>query len=297
MGLPDGWIERRTGIRNRPVLEDDRAMSDLAIAAGRAALEKGRVGASDIQLLLLASSTPDHLLPPTAPLVSHRLGLGGGGVDLMGACTGFLYALSLAAPHACRHPVLVIAANVLSRRVRPGDAATNALFADAAGAAILEPKEGARGIRGSYFGADGSKYEEIHIPAGGSREPMTAEAVKEHRHLMEMERGPAFFRSAVEAMIRSGRRALDAAGIGVEDVDWWIPHQANARLTRRSAEGLGIPEQRTIDIIAEYGNSSAATIPLALALANQDGRLRRGDTLLLTAVGAGLLEAGLVVQF
>ncbi len=319
LNLPTGWIERRTGTRERRVLADDRAMSDLAVEAGRVAIDVARVEAADIPLLVLATSTPDHLLPPSAPLVAHRLKLGGGGVDVMGACTGFICALALAGSQVAlsRRPALVIAANVLSRRVRPEDAATAALFADAAGAVVISPDnageegrvrraEGSAGragssdppgIFGAYFGSDGSKYDQIHIPAGGSREPMTVEAIEESRHLMEMDHGPAFFRSAVEAMARTGKEALTDAGLTAADVDWWIPHQANARLTRRAGIELGIPAERTIDIIANYGNSSAATIPLALSLAVQDGRVRRGDTLLLTAVGAGMLEAGLVLEW
>lgn len=298
--LEEGWIYRRTGIRKRPVVGPDEATSDLSVRAGRTALEAAGKAPSDVGVLLLATSTPDHLLPPSAPQVAHRLGMNGAGaVDVTGACAGFLYALTMADAfvRVQQQPVLVIGANVLSYRVNPDDLATAALFSDGAGAAVIVPTDTETGLDGHYLGSDGSDYERIRIPAGGSREPMTAAAVHNGRHLMQMKRGSAVFRSAVEAMARAGRRALDEAGLGADDVDWWIPHQANQRITDEAGRALNIPTERTVSIIEDYGNSSAATIPLALSMAVRDGRIQPGDRLLFTAVGAGMIEAGAVLTW
>ena len=299
--LEVGWIYRRTGIRERPVVAPEEATSDLSVQAARRALEQAGVAPSEIGLLLLATSTPDHLLPPSAPQVAHRLGMNGtGAVDVTGACAGFLYALSMADAfcQVQQRPVLIIGANVLSYRINPDDLATAILFSDGAGAAVAVPDRATQSsLRGLHLGSDGSGYERIQVPAGGSRQPLTSEAVERHEHLMHMKRGSAVFRGAVEAMVRSGREALADAECDVDDVDWWIPHQANQRITDRAGEELGISSDRTVSIIEHYGNSSAATIPLALSLAVRQGRIERGQTLLLTAVGAGMIEAGAVISW
>jgi 3-oxoacyl-[acyl-carrier-protein] synthase-3 len=301
LGLDDGWIQHRTGIRERPVVSDDEATSDLSVTAARRALDDADLAPREVDLLLLATSTPDHLLPPSAPQVAHRLGLShAGAVDVTGACAGFLYALSMAdalgQTRGCT--ALVIGANVLSYRTNPADPATAALFGDGAGAVVLTPgAEGRSALRGLHLGADGSAYERIQIPAGGSRRPMTPEAVRQDAHLMQMKSGRAVFRSAVETMTRAGEKALDDADLATEDVDWWVPHQANQRITERTGEALGIPPERTVSIIERYGNSSAATIPLALSLTAEERRLTPGDRVLLTAVGAGMIDAGAVVAW
>ncbi len=296
LGLEPGWIQKRTGILSRPIAGPEMAASDLAVEAGRRALECAGIAAEPIGLLLLATSTPDHLLPPTAPLAAHRLGLvGAGAIDLAGACSGFVYALALAGAYAqaMRRPVLAIASNVLSRRVTPRDAATVPLFADGAGAVVLAPDEEPH-LLGIYLGADGSKYESIRIPGGGSRQPLTAEALQEGRQYIVMERGAALFREACRQMAEAGRRAMTAAG--AQQIDWWIPHQANLRLIRETGLLLGIPMERTIVSADRNANSSAATIPIALAEAAA-GRIRRGELLLLTAVGAGMTSAGAVLRW
>jgi len=293
LGLPTGWVEQRFGVRSRRLASAEQTTSDLAVEAGQQALVMAPQH-SNHGLLMLATSTPDHPLPPTAPLVAHRLGLQGwGAIDLAGACSGFLYALALA--RSFPGPVLVIAANVLSRRVNPMDAGTSALFADGAGAVLLEP--GFDSIRSVYLGSDGSRYDAIQVPAGGSRQPITAELLEEGQHFMRMKRGPEVFRAAVHAMSGSGERAMEMAGITVEDIDWWIPHQANARLIAEAGKRLGILPERTVSILPEWGNSSAASIPTALSIAANDGRLQRGQTVLLTAAGAGMVQAGIVLKW
>lgn len=298
LGLPPGWIVQRTGIRERPLAGPDEATSDLAIRAGAAALEQAGQPPEAITLLLLATSTPDHLLPPTAPVVAHRLGLHrAGAIDLAGACSGFLYALALADSYVRLQQtcVLVIGANVLSRRINPNDPKTSALFADGAGAVVLGPVAGARGIVACWLGADGSCWKDLYIPAGGSRQPLTPERVARGEHLMQMQNGRALFRRAATGMAEAGRRVLAQVGLDTEDVAWWIPHQANHRLIEEARRQLGMPASRTINIVDRIGNSSAATIPLALAL--EAHRFAPGDLLLLTAVGAGLLAAAILLQW
>jgi len=301
LGLEAGWIERRTGILGRPTALPTEATSDFAIRAAEAALKRSGISRDDIGLLILATSTPDHLLPPTAPLVAHRLGLRhAGAVDLAGACSGFLYSVILANAYgdSMRKPVLVVAANVLTRRVNDRDPSTVALFSDGAGAVVLAPGAPTEPSKflGSYLGSDGSSYDTIAIPAGGSREPLTPEALMSGRNLMTMRRGQSLFKEAVHAMAFAGKEAMKAARLTAEAIDWWIPHQANARIIRDAGKLLGIPADRTISVVEKYGNSSAATIPIALADGIDSGRILPGQTLLFTAAGAGMVSAGLVVR-
>ena len=296
LGLEAGWIARRTGIERRPVASPEDATSDLAVRAGKAALENSRVNSRDIGLVLLATSTPDHLLPPTAPLVAHRLGLHAGAIDLAGACSGFLYALILGSHwvDASGKSALVMGANILTRRINPKDPATVALFSDGAGAVVVSPSQ-PTALLGSYLGSDGSTYGAIGITAGGTREPLTAESLKNGGNLMTMRRGAALFKHAVQGMAEAGRETMKQAGLAVSEIDWWIPHQANARIIQDTGTLLRIPPERTINVVAKYGNSSAATIPIAIADAG--ACLKPGEKVLLTAAGAGLVTAGAVVRW
>ena len=299
LGLERGWIERRTGILQRPTAAANEATSDLAIRAGECALQEAGIDRDDIGLLLLATSTPDHLLPPTAPLVAHRLALrNAGAIDLAGACAGFVYALVLGAAHAdsAKRPVLVIGANVLTRRINPRDPATAALFSDGAGAVALVPADPSH-LLASRLAADGSAYDVIGITSGGSREPITAANSAEGRHLMTIRRGSALFKQAVQSMAAAGKGALGQAGLDVSAIDWWIPHQANKRMIEDTAALLGISADRTIAVIDRYGNSSAATIPIALAEAVRSQRIQRGQIVLFTAAGAGMLSAAVVLRW
>jgi 3-oxoacyl-[acyl-carrier-protein] synthase-3 len=301
-GLEPGWIERRTGVRERPVADAAEATSDLAIRAGRRAIEASGIEAGALGLLLLATSTPDHPLPPTAPRVAHGLGLdGAGAVDLAGACAGFVYALALGDAFARIHgdAVLVAGANILSRRVAPGEnPATAFLFADGAGAVVLgrAAREGS-GLLGVHLASDGSRSEMLAIAAGGSRQPLTPEAVARGEHYMRVKDGPWLFREAVRSMVEAGREVLRQAGLGPGDVDCWVPHQANRRITREAGRLLAIPPERTVDVIDRCGNSSAATIPVALDHASREGRLAPGRVVLLTAFGSGLVSAGALLRW
>ncbi|WP_027038694.1 beta-ketoacyl-ACP synthase III [Mesorhizobium ciceri] len=296
--LEAGWIEGRTGIRSRYWAEPGDTLSGLAAKAGDMALQAAGIDRKEIGLLLLATSTPDHLLPPSAPLVAHGLGLEkAGGVDLAGACAGFIYAMSFADGFVRLHnkPAIVIAANILSRRINPAERASAVLFADAAGAVVLAPySDAAHGILGSSFASDGSVYGLIHIPAGGSNRPFSEEIdIAETR--MTIADGREVFVKAVEMMSRCSAEALELAGVATCGITRFVPHQANARIFNAVGKSLGIEDERIVKTIADYGNSSAATIPLSLSVAHGANPFQPGEKLLLAAAGAGLTGGALVV--
>lgn len=241
LGLTPGWIETRTGVRERPIADNDQATSDLAIDAARKALESAGIPESAVHLCILATSTPDHLLPPSAPRVAFELGLTqAGAIDLAGACAGFLYGLSFADAYLQVHGgfAVIIGANVLSRRVDPHDPRTAPLFSDGAGAVVLGSQSRQSCIRSVYLGSDGSRWNSIWIPAGGSRQPMTVSALENGLHRMRMDFGQALFREAVRDMTEAGERAMSIANISPYEIDWWVPHQANQRITRSVGAGI-----------------------------------------------------------
>ncbi len=297
LGLEPGWILRRTGIEERRYASPDQALTDIATPAAEMALANAGIDRADIALTLLATSTPDHPLPPSAPLLAHRLGLrNSGGIDLAGACAGFLYALTLADGFVRTHgaPVLVVAANILSRRINPAERASCVLFADAAGAIVLTPElRPGSGVLGAKLSADGSGYGLIQIAAGGSRRPFGADVAVEDT-LMTIADGQAVFSRAVDMMAASSRAALQAAGLGVADIDCLVPHQANGRIIAAVAQQLGVPGEKVVSTVARYGNSSAATIPLSLSVAAGEGRLPPGGRVLMCAAGAGLTGGAVV---
>lgn len=295
LNLPPGWIAARTGIHSRHYAAPEQAVSDLAVPAGRMALEQAGLAAGSVGLLLLATSTPDHLLPPTAPLVAHRLGLGAGAMDLAGACAGFLQALVLGAGHvrATGQAVLVIAANILSRRIAPGDIATRALFADAAGAVVLAASpDPAKGLRASVLRSDGAGYDLIRIAKGGSRQPFRP---GDAGLAMDMPDGRAVFARAVEGMTTSSQAALREAGLTAAGISTWLAHQANGRILAQVGARLGLDRAECLGTLARHGNSSAATMPLALSCRAAEGPLLPGP-MLMTAFGAGLSWGSVVWQ-
>ena len=299
LGLEAGWIEARTGIRQRHWALPEDTLSGLAVKAGHMALAAAGIDRDAVGLMLLATSTPDHLLPPSAPLVAHKLGLGrAGSIDLAGACSGFIYAMTFADAYVRTQdkPVLVIAANILSRRINPLERASSVLFADAAGAVLLVPCTGRDcGVLGASLSSDGSGYELIQIPAGGSTRPFANDLdILETR--MTIVDGREVFTRAVEMMCRCSEEALMAAGLCGNDIDRFIPHQANARILDAVGKKLGVPGGKVVKSIDCYGNSSAATIPLSLSLENDAQPLRSGEILLLAAAGAGLTGGALVVR-
>ncbi|MGA0533056.1 beta-ketoacyl-ACP synthase III [Hansschlegelia sp. KR7-227] len=299
LGLEAGWIERRTGIRERRWASADETLSALAEAAGAMALDAAGLDRADIGLLLLATSTPDRPLPPTGPLVAHRLGLSrAGAVDLAGACAGFLYALVLAEAQVrvTGKPALVVAANLLSRRINPAERASSVLFADAAGAVVVAAGDDpSRGLLGQALASDGAGYGLVGIPAGGSERPFAEDvAIAETR--MTIADGRGLFQEAVRMMAECSIAALTEAGVAAATVDRFVPHQANARIFAAVGRKVGVREEATVSTIAEYGNSSAATIPLSLSLSHAAKPLAAGETLLLTAAGAGLTGGAVIYR-
>ncbi len=297
LGLEPGWIERRTGIIARRYAAEDEALTDIAFHAAEQALQAAGIDRADVALTLLATSTPDHLLPPSGPLLAHRLGLPrSGAVDLAGACAGFLYALTLGDSFVRTQgrPVLVVAANILSRRINPEDRSSAVLFADAAGAVVLVPSTlPGTGVLGADLVSDGEFYNLIRIPAGGSRVPFAPDLAPESL-LMEMPDGKAVFTKAVEMMTDCARVAMTQAGVKAGEITRFVPHQANTRIFELVRKALDVPEQALVSSIEEFGNSSAATIPFSLAASVEQKPLRSGEKILMTAVGAGL-TAGAVV--
>ncbi len=293
--LEAGWIERRTGIRARFWALPKDTLSDLAAKAGAMAL--GNINKNEIGLLVLATSTPDHLLPPSAPLVAHKLGLNhAGAVDVAGACAGFIHALTYAEGYVRQHgkAALVIAANILSRRINPHERASAILFADAAGAILISPSsDPAQGILGLSLASEGESYDLIKIPAGGSNRPFSAD-MDVADTCMTISDGGQVFAKAVEMMTNCAIDAMTAADVTGADITRFVPHQANIRMMNAVRKNLNIVEDKMVASIAEHGNSSAATIPLTLSLANQLAPLRIGEKLLLAAAGAGLTGGALV---
>lgn len=302
LGLGPGWIERRTGIVERRWAAPEDTLSDLAAAAGRMALAEAESRGLDraaIGLTLLATSTPDHLLPPSAPLVAHKLGLAGcGAADLAGACGGFLYALVMAEAFVRTSgvPALVIAANLLSRRINPAERGSCVLFADAAGAVVLAPDTRPdAGVLAAHLASDGAGYGLIQVPAGGSSRPFAPDLPVEDTR-MTITDGQAVFVEAVRLMSDSARRALDRAGLTGEDISHFAPHQANARLMNAVAHNLVIPDAKMLSSVTHFGNSSAATIPLTLSLAHAKRPFKAGETILMSAAGAGLTGGACVLR-
>jgi 3-oxoacyl-[acyl-carrier-protein] synthase-3 len=294
LDVDERWIEERSGIRERRIAGPGEHTSTLAVAAAREALASAGVGPGDVDLVVVATTTPDRLCPPTAAVVQAELGAGrAGAFDLNGACAGFLSALSVASDAVrvgTASRVLVIGADVFSRFVDWSDPRSCVLFGDGAGAVLLEASAEKAGLVSVEHGADGSAADLITIPAGGSRRPASAETVAAGEHVLRMD-GPKVYRAAVRTMVEAGGGALRAAALDARDVDLFVPHQANLRIIRECAARLGIPDDRVFANIARHGNTSAASIPIALREAETAGRLEPGATVLLTAVGAGLVWA------
>jgi 3-oxoacyl-[acyl-carrier-protein] synthase III len=297
-GLASGWIERRTGIRARRWAAPEEALTDLAVKAGEVALDDAGIARDEVALTLLATSTPDHLLPPSSSLLAHQLNLSNSGaVDLAGACSGFLYALTLGDGFVRTQgkTVLIVAANILSRRINPEERGSAILFADSAGAIVLVPSSSSKtGILGVDLASDGSHYGLISIRAGGSRRPFTAD-MDPKELLMTMSNGKSVFSQAVRMMTRCSVRAMEQAGLTAANIDRFVPHQANVRLFEAVCKNLGLASSKTVRTIEEFGNSSAATIPLSLSLANRERAFVSGERLLLSAAGAGLAGGSIVL--
>ena len=281
----------RTGIRTRHIADKSVATSDMACEAARQALETRGLEPADIQVVIVCTVTPDMMFPSTACLVQDRLGIPGAwGFDLVAACSGFLYGLTTAANlvgSGSYDRVLVIGADTMSRIVDYEDRATCILFGDAAGAMIVEPAaEGETGFIDAHNLIDGSGGDFLKMPAGGSRMPASADTVRQRLHYIHQD-GQQVFKYAVRTMYETCRTLLERNHLSASDIAAFIPHQANKRIITATADRLGIPPERTIINIDRYGNTTAATIPLATRDAIAAGKLKKGDIVLFAAVGAG----------
>lgn len=286
----DAWIQDRTGIRERRFAAEGEATSDLATGAARRALEVAGITPDRLDLIVVATCTPDTPLPSTAVWVQRKLGATCPAFDLNSACAGFSYALATAGAFigsGQAETVLVIGAEVLSRWVDMGDRSTCILFGDGAGAIVLRPSP-EPGLIGSVLGADGNAAEILIVPAGGTARPATAERVAARETTIRMPNGREVFKRAVVEMASACRALLEKSGYTPDDVDVLVPHQANARIMIAVAERLGIPEEKAILDVAEVGNTSAASVPIALDRAWRAGRVGTGDLVLVTSFGAGL---------
>jgi len=295
----DEWIVQRTGIRERHLLGEDELPSDMGKAAAERALEAGRLTGADIDLLIAATNFPDMICPGSAPFIAEGLGLGNTPFfDLTGGCTGFVYSIAVAdglIRAGSFERVLVIGLEALSRVTDWNDRKTCVLFGDGAGAAILEPGDEGEGVLSSALFADPEKTLLLHMPAGGTRLPPSGETIGEGGHFLKME-GSGVFKSAAPMMERATLAALEKAGLGLEDVDWIVPHQANLRIIRSLTRRLGFPSDRVIVNLDRVANTSTASIPIALDEAIRSGRIGPGDVVVMTAFGAGVTYGSVVIR-
>ena len=291
LDISDEWIRSRTGVRARHVIEPGMATSDLGVAAGEAALKSA--GATEVDAVLLATTTPDRPCPATAPNIASRLGLGVvPAFDISAVCSGFVYGLAVGAGlivGGVAGSVLVIGADTYSTILNPQDSTTAAIFGDGGGAVVLRAgTAGELGALGPFdLGSDGTLADLIAIPAGGSRQRSSPDPVPDGDQYFQMQ-GRKVFKNAVLRMADSAGKVLARAGWELSEVDHLVAHQANARILAELADQLGLPADRVVSNIADVGNTSAASIPLALVDAAQTGRLRPGQRVLLTAFGGGL---------
>lgn len=296
----DEWIVARTGIRRRRWAREDQASSDLALVAARRCLEAGGVDAADLDLLIIPTATPDHLFPSTAAIVADAIGAHrAAAYDLLAACSGFVYGLSQAAAMVeagMARRVLVVGAEVLSHVIDLEDRSTCVLFGDAAGAALVVAADPGTttGFLGFELGADGSGAGQLCIPAGGGRLPVSRSGGLDGFLTMN---GPEVFRFATRIMVDSVARLLDATGLSIDDLDLVVPHQANQRIIDHAASRLGIPAEKMFNNLEHYGNTSSASIPLALAEARDAGALRPGHLVLMVGFGGGLTWGATVVRY
>jgi len=296
----DAWIVERTGIRERRYASPGETTSTLAIAAGAAAIKQAGLAPGDIDLLIMATTSPDQLIPHTGAFVSDGLGMRCGSFDLNAACAGFVYELvigsAMLATGGARH-VLLIGGETLSRLVDPTDRSTSILFGDGAAAFVIsQDPTNQFGVLAYDLGCDGSLTGLLEVPAGGTRRPASHETVDEGGHYIKMN-GPEVFRRAVRIIVDSASVTLERAGVSVDDVTWFAPHQANIRIIESACGRLGMPMERTLMNIERYGNTSAASIPLVLAEAADDGRIADGDLVLLSGFGAGMTWASALVRW
>jgi 3-oxoacyl-[acyl-carrier-protein] synthase-3 len=288
----DEWIRARTGIGERRIAAPEETTCSLAVQASRAALARAQVDAKDLDLIIVATCTPDYAnMPATASLVQHALGAPrAGAFDLNAVCSGFLYGLATGSQFilsGVHQRVLVVGAEVFTRILDWQDRSTCVLFGDGAGAVVLQPTSEPGGLLSFVLGSDGSGACSLYVPAGGSRLPASAETVANREHYVKMQ-GRDVFRFATRVMPESVMQALDAAGLTTEDIDLLIPHQANVRIIDSAAKRLKLEPSAVFANVERYGNTSAASIPVALCEAVDEGLVQAGSTVVMSGFGAGL---------
>uniref|UniRef100_A0A7C1F2R6 Beta-ketoacyl-[acyl-carrier-protein] synthase III n=1 Tax=Ammonifex degensii TaxID=42838 RepID=A0A7C1F2R6_9THEO len=296
----DGWIRERTGIRERRIAAPEEATSDLGLKAAQEALNAAGVAPAEVELIIVATATPDMMFPATACLIQDRLGAKtAAAFDLEAGCSGFVYGVAVGAQFinaGCYRNVLVIGADTLSRVTNWEDRTTCVLLGDGAGAALLQPVAPPRGILSVYLGADGSGGDLLKLPAGGARLPASLETVQARLHYLQMN-GREIFRFAVRAMEEATLEALRRAGISAEELDCFIPHQANVRIIDAVAKRLQLPPEKVLVNVDRYGNTSAGSIPIAFYEAVKSRKVQPGATVLLVAFGAGLTWGSVVLRY
>lgn len=298
----DEWITKRTGIKERRIADDDVTASDLAYQASEKALKDADLQAEDLDLILVATSTPDYPgFPSTACVLQDKLGITDvPAFDVAAACTGFIYGVSTATQYietGAYDNILVVGTEVFSKIVDWEDRNTCVLFGDGAGAAVLTPStDDDSGVLSNHLGADGSRSHVLEIPGGGSKEPLSQAVLDNRDHYVRME-GKPVFKFAVKILGEAAVKSLEQVGLDKDDIDYLIPHQANTRIIDAAAKRLDLSKDQIYVNLNKYGNTSAASIPLALDEAVKDGEIKSGDTVVLVGFGAGLTWGATVIEW
>jgi len=296
----DEWITTRTGIKERRIAAKDEHTSDMAAKAALKALEQAKISPTEIDLLLVATATPDMLFPATACFVQKKIGATKAAcLDISAACAGFIFGLEIAQQFITSHTydtVLVIGAEKLTSITNWTDRNTCVLFGDGAGAAVLRHRGSAHGVISTHIGSDGQYSDILFMPGGGSRCPITRDNVDLNLATIHMT-GKEVYKQAVTAMLSAARKALQDAGLSIEDISCVIPHQANLRIIEAIADRLGIPLEKFYVNLDKYGNTSAAAVAMALDEANRSGRIKAGDYVLMVVFGGGLTWASTVIEW
>jgi 3-oxoacyl-[acyl-carrier-protein] synthase-3 len=296
----DDWITSRTGIKQRHKARDDEYTSQFGSLAAKQAIERADIDVSEIDLIVCATTTPDQIMPSTGALIQAQIGaVNAAGMDVFAACSGFLYGLTMVESMIRTGQIkyaLVIGAEVLTKYVDYTDRGTCVIFGDGAGAAVLGPVNSGKGILATKIKSDGRYEEQLYAPGGGTKLGTTHQTIDDGQHFFKM-KGNELFKVAVRSMADISAEMLAKAGYTVDDVDLVVPHQANQRITDAVASRLGVPEEKVYSNIAELGNTSSASIPIALDECIQSGKIKEGSLVLLTAFGGGVTWGGTVIRF
>jgi 3-oxoacyl-[acyl-carrier-protein] synthase-3 len=296
----DEWITTRTGIKQRHKAADNEYTSQFGTAAAKKAIERAGLKPEDIELIVCATTTPDQIMPSTGALIQAQLGAtNAAGMDIFAACSGFLYGLTMVESMIRTEQIkyaLVVGAEVLTKYVDYTDRSTCVIFGDGAGAAVLGPVNSGRGILATKIKSDGRYEEQLYAPGGGTKLGTTHETIDNRMHFFKM-KGNELFKVAVRSMAEISAEMIEKAGVTIDDIDLVIPHQANQRITDAVASRLGVAEDKVYSNIAEHGNTSSASIPIAIDECIESGRIKEGSLVLLTAFGGGVTWGGTVLRF